>query len=62
MPISVLLLHTSTVGLPRESMMYLPLTPVIADIWRATIGRAARAAALDKEESMVVVFGERLQC
>lgn len=42
--------------------MYLPLTPVIADIWRATIGRAARAAALDKEESMVAVFGGRLHC
>lgn len=43
---------TSTVGFPRESMMNLPLTPVIADMLRASTGRAARAAALVMEESM----------
>ena len=37
-------------------MMYLPLTPVIADMLRLSTGRAARAAALVIEESML---GER---
>ena len=36
-------------------MMYLPFTPVMADMLRAIIGLAARAAALDMVESIVVV-------
>lgn len=47
-------IHTSTVGFPLESMMYLPFTPVTADMWRASTGLAARAAALDIVESILV--------
>lgn len=50
---SAFFLLTSTVGFPRESMMNLPLTPVIADMLRLSTGRAARAAALVMEESIL---------
>lgn len=32
--------------------MYLPCTPVMADMLRASTGRAARPAALDRVESI----------
>lgn len=44
----------STVGFPRESMMYLPFTAVTADMLRANMGRAARAVELEMEASMAV--------
>lgn len=56
---------TSTVGFPLESMMYLPFTPVMADMWRASTGLAARAAAPDMVESIVairLVWEELLAC
>lgn len=50
------LLLASTVGFPRESMMYLPLTAVTADMLRKSTGRTTRAVVLDTEASMVEVY------
>lgn len=43
--------------------MYLPFTPVMADMWRASTGLAARAAAPDIVESILATgLGGKLVC